>query len=182
MRPIDLADPTAPITPPPAHLLQPAVLLLVLAPLGSVAVLQHARSEALLRSDALQQAIIRAEAAVAEHAEAQRRIQGHQAVLDGVDSLHGANTATLALLPAISRHLPSGIRFSELSIDARSIRIAGSARAPAEVSQWLGHASMRTPGLRWDGPEIRDAAAEPGRVGFGLHIRRQSLAVRVPAP
>lgn len=182
MRAIDLADPAAHVGPPAAHLLKPAAIVLVVMPLCLSAGLQRAWSQAdSLAVDVGQQVSTLETQAVAAAAE-RTRVERLQAMIDGAGRLQSVTSDILARLPAVTAHLQPGTRLSELLIDADGLRITGSARAPADVSLWLGRSSGRDPRMVWGAPEIRDASAGEGRVGFALRIRRVAQVLGTAGP
>ncbi len=169
---IDLADAFPRAGPPSAHLLKPAAVLLVLAPLIVSAGLHRLWSDAVERLAGSEQQIASLDDRTAASAISQQRIARHRRVLDGAAVLHHDVTASLALVPDLTAHLQPGTHLSEFLVDATGVRIAGSAPAAGDVSLWLGRSAHRDETLKWAAPEIHGATGGDGHVAFSQRIGR----------
>jgi hypothetical protein len=175
---IDLAEPAERLGAPPAHLLAPSSLLLVLLPLLLAAGAHQAWRDAIARADDVERGIAEVSERVAAAAAARRHSAQLQSMQNGVVLLHAAALATLELVPLVTAHLPPGVHLSELAIDGGAIRITGTAPSPGDISLWLARSAGRGESLVWEGPEVRHVASGSGHVDFSLRIRRATREAR----
>lgn len=168
----DLADAVPLAGPPSAHLLKPAAVLLVLAPLIASVGLHRVWSDAVQRLAESEQQIASLDERAAASAISQQRIDRHRLVLDGAAALHHATSASLALVPDLTAHLQPGTHLTEFFVDATGVRIAGSAPAAGDVSLWLSRSAQRDDTLKWAAPEIHGSAGGDGRIAFSQRIGR----------
>ena len=179
---LDLADAAGHAGPPPAYLLAPVVVFLVLLPLGVAAGLYEARSGSASRVAVIEQRLALLASHASKEQDARLRMRRLQTLLDGVQVLQEGAAAMIAAPLRAAGHLGPGMRLSELAVDADTIRLNGTAGSAGEVSLWLGRSVGRDSALVWEAPEIRNAVAGPGAVDFRVRIRRSTPKSGVSRP
>ena len=153
---IDLADPDAPASPPPAHLLTPVWLFAVLMPLALTAML-HGRTAVIAPATlALQQRIDVAEQAARRRAAEQELRAAHRREDAAAGHLRRVFVGHIDLLHHLLARVPTGVRLEEVRLSDREVSVTGSSASATAVSDWLAEAGA-SGRLAWSAPELRQA-------------------------
>lgn len=166
---IDLADPDAPASPPPAHLLTPVWLFAVLMPLALTALL-HGRTAVIAPATLALQLRIDAAAQVARRRAADeelRAVRRHEAA--AAAHLRRVFVGHVDRLHDLLMQVPTGVRLEEVRLSGREVSATGSSESAGAVSDWLAAAGA-SGRVAWSAPELRQAGGRE-RVVFTVRGR-----------